>query len=56
MPTKEEILTETAKVLTRNPNASLAELAQELGIGRTTLHRHFPTRSLILLTRSSSQD
>ncbi|MEO1644326.1 MAG: helix-turn-helix domain-containing protein [Chloroflexota bacterium] len=48
MTTKKEILTETAKALTRNPNASLAELAQEIGIGRTTLHRHFPKRDDLL--------
>jgi len=41
---KENILKEAAKALNANPSASLAEIAQAIGIGRTTLHRHFPKR------------
>lgn len=32
-------------VLSRNPGASLSEVAEEAGVGRATLHRHFASRS-----------
>ncbi|MCE8006496.1 TetR/AcrR family transcriptional regulator [Aestuariivita sp.] len=32
-------------VLSRNPGASLADVAQAAGVGRATLHRHFSSRS-----------
>lgn len=32
-------------VLSRNPGASLAEIAQAAQVGRATLHRHFPSRA-----------
>ena len=33
-----------AEVLVADPSASLAEVAEAAGIGRTTLHKHFATR------------
>lgn len=36
------------EVLVADPAASLAEVASAAGIGRTTLHKHFPTREDLL--------
>src|SRR5262245_3564813 len=33
-----------AEVLVADPSASLAEVAEAAGIGRTTLHKHYATR------------
>ncbi len=37
-----------AEVLVADPAASLAEVAQAAGIGRTTLHKHYATRDDLL--------
>ena len=37
-----------AEVLVGNLSASLAEVAEAAGIGRTTLHKHYPTRDDLL--------
>jgi AcrR family transcriptional regulator len=37
-----------AEVLVADPGASLAEVAQAAGIGRTTLHKHYATRDDLL--------
>lgn len=38
-----------AEVLVARPNASLADVAKAAGIGRTTLHKHYPTRQDLLV-------
>lgn len=42
------ILQAVTAALVARPDASLAEIAQAVGIGRTTLHRMFPTREDVL--------
>ena len=41
---REAILEAAAAVLARNPGTSLSEIALHAGVGRATLHRHFPSR------------
>ncbi|TPV97114.1 MAG: TetR/AcrR family transcriptional regulator [Myxococcales bacterium FL481] len=48
--TREAILDSAATVLSANPRASLADIASEAKIGRATLHRHFSSRSELVLT------
>lgn len=45
---RQRILDAAASVLARNPGASLAEVASEAGVGRTTVHRAFPARADLL--------
>lgn len=45
---REAILTAAATVLVGAPQSSLGEIAEALGIGRTTLHRMFATRRDLL--------
>ena len=42
--TKPPLLDVAAEVLVADPAASLAEVAEAAGIGRTTLHKHYATR------------
>ncbi len=42
------LLDVAAEVLAADPGASLAEVAEAAGIGRTTLHKHYPTRDDLL--------
>ncbi len=42
--TKENILKSASVVLARNPSVTYADLAQQIGIGRATLYRHFAKR------------
>lgn len=42
------ILEAATRLLVESPELSLAELAARIGIGRTTLHRMFPTREAVL--------
>ena len=42
---REAVLRAATQLLIENPGASLAELAASIGIGRTTLHRHFRDRA-----------
>ncbi len=46
--TRRAILDAAVTVLSRNPGASLAEVAEAAQAGRTTLHRYFPERSGLL--------
>jgi TetR/AcrR family transcriptional regulator, repressor for lfrA len=46
--TRRAILDAAVSVLSRRPTASLAEIADEAGVGRTTLHRYYPERSDLL--------
>ncbi|MDQ3577436.1 MAG: TetR/AcrR family transcriptional regulator, partial [Actinomycetota bacterium] len=40
--TRRAILDAAISVLSRNPAASLAEVAEAAQVGRTTVHRYFP--------------
>lgn len=42
------LLDVAAEVLVADPAASLAQVAEAAGIGRTTLHKHYPTRDDLL--------
>lgn len=42
------VLEAATRLLVESPELSLAELATRIGIGRTTLHRMFPTREAVL--------
>jgi AcrR family transcriptional regulator len=42
------VLDAAVEVLVADPSASLAEVAEAAGIGRTTLHKHFATRDDLL--------
>ena len=46
--TRAGILDAAARVLGRRPDAAMADIADEAGIGRATLYRHFPTRESLL--------
>jgi TetR/AcrR family transcriptional repressor of mexCD-oprJ operon len=46
--TRAVILEAAARVLGRRPDASMADIADEAGVGRATLYRHFPTRESLL--------
>ena len=46
--TRPSLLDVAAEVLVADPAASLAEVAEAAGIGRTTLHKHYPTRDDLL--------
>lgn len=39
-----KLLDAAATVLARDASASLGDIAERAGVGRATLHRHFPTR------------
>lgn len=41
---REALLDAATFLLAKNPGTSLSEIAQVAGVGRATLHRHFPTR------------
>lgn len=42
------LLEVAAEVLVAHPTASLATVAEAAGIGRTTLHKHYPTRDALV--------
>ena len=46
--TRAVILEAAARVLGRRPDAAMADIADEAGVGRATLYRHFPTRDSLL--------
>jgi AcrR family transcriptional regulator len=46
--TRAAILEAAARVLGRRPDAAMADIADEAGVGRATLYRHFPTRDSLL--------
>lgn len=43
--TRRAILDAAVETLTKQPNASLADIAAAANVGRTTVHRYFPERS-----------
>lgn len=46
--TRTRLLDQAAETLVANPAASLAEVAEAAGVGRTTLHNHWATRDDLL--------
>src|SRR5215475_9965697 len=46
--TKSSLLDVATEVLVGDPAASLADVAEAAGIGRTTLHKHYATRDDLL--------
>ncbi|MGV9802805.1 TetR/AcrR family transcriptional regulator [Mycobacterium sp. NPDC003449] len=46
--TRATILDAAARVLGRRADAPMADIADEAGVGRATLYRHFPTREALL--------
>ena len=42
------LLQTATSVLLKDPSASLADVAKAAGVGRTTLHKRFPTRSALI--------
>ncbi|MGW0704425.1 TetR/AcrR family transcriptional regulator [Streptomyces sp. NPDC002643] len=46
--TRAAILDAAARVLGRRTDAGMTEIAEEAGVGRATLYRHFPTRESLL--------
>ena len=50
-PKPNDAIVEAAfRVFSRRPRASLAEVAEEAGVGRATLHRYFKTREALMAT------
>ena len=45
---RDVVLREAMSALAANPGASLADIASAAGVGRTTMHRIFPTRADLL--------
>jgi TetR/AcrR family transcriptional regulator, mexCD-oprJ operon repressor len=46
--TRRAILDAAARVLSQRPDAGMADIAEEAGVGRATLYRHFPTRESLI--------
>jgi AcrR family transcriptional regulator len=46
--TSRAILDAAVRVLAQDPTASLAQIADAADVGRTTLHRYFPDRTVLL--------
>jgi TetR/AcrR family transcriptional repressor of lfrA len=46
--TREKILAAATRTLNGNLRASLADIARDADVGRTTLHRFFPTRAALM--------
>lgn len=47
--TRRALLDAAAELLSKDTRASLGEVAAAAGVGRTTLHRYFPTREALVL-------
>ncbi|MEM8935373.1 MAG: TetR/AcrR family transcriptional regulator [Pseudomonadota bacterium] len=48
LPARDALIEAAFEVLGRDPSASLALVAEKAGVGRATLHRHFPTRDALM--------
>jgi TetR/AcrR family transcriptional repressor of lfrA len=46
--TRRSLLDAAVVMLSKDSSASLSEVATTAGVGRTTLHRYFPTRELLI--------
>ena len=51
-PMREAIVDAAIDTFARNPGASLAEVAARAGVGRASLHRHFPSRGDLIAAAS----
>ena len=51
-PMRQAILDAAIDTFTRNPGASLSEVATRAGVGRASLHRHFPSRADLIAAAS----
>ena len=51
-PMRQAILDAAIDTLARNPGASLSEVATRAGVGRASLHRHFPSRGDLIAAAS----
>jgi len=49
LPARQAIAEAGFELLSRNPGASLSEIAEHAGVGRATLHRHFASREALLI-------
>ena len=47
-PVREAVIDAAIDTLARNPGASLSEIAARAGVGRASLHRHFPSRGVLV--------
>lgn len=50
------ILDAAVATLSRDPRASLGDIARAAGVGRTTLHRHFPDRATLVRALARDAD
>ncbi|MDE0201121.1 MAG: helix-turn-helix domain containing protein [Rhodospirillaceae bacterium] len=50
--TRQAVLDAAIDTLARNPGASLSEIATRAGVGRASLHRHFPSRADLIAAAS----
>ncbi|MEU0567980.1 TetR/AcrR family transcriptional regulator [Nonomuraea sp. NPDC005983] len=46
---REQLMTAAIQHLNRDPTASMAELAEAVGVSRATLHRHFTSREELMV-------
>ena len=44
---RQAVIDAAAVVLTENPDAGIAEIAEHTGLGRTTVYRHFANREAL---------
>ena len=51
-PMRQAILDAAIDTLARNPGASLSEISSRAGVGRASLHRHFPSRADLIAAAS----
>ena len=51
-PMRQAILDAAIATFARNPSASLSDVAGRAGVGRASLHRHFPSRADLLAAAS----
>ena len=52
-PMRQAILDAAIDTLARNPSASLSEISSRAGVGRASLHRHFPSRADLIAAASA---
>ncbi len=52
-PMRQAILDAAIDTLARSPGASLSDIATRAGVGRASLHRHFPSRAELIAAASA---